>query len=136
MNNIDILLITETKLDSSFPSQQFAIEGYSQTLRLDRTSEGGGLIIYVRECRQIKNLPMSRNFKGIFLEINLRKTKWLLFGGYNPIKSNINKFLKILSAALDQLMIKYDNFLLLGDFNSEIQEPSMRNFANHIIFRI
>ena len=29
MNNIDILLITETKLDSSFPSQQFAIEGYS-----------------------------------------------------------------------------------------------------------
>ena len=42
MNNIDILLITETKLDSSFPSQQFAIEGYSLPLRLDRTSEGWG----------------------------------------------------------------------------------------------
>ena len=60
MNNIDILLITESNLDSSFPSQQFAIEGYSLPLRLDRNSEGGGLIIYVREgipCRQIKNLP-------------------------------------------------------------------------------
>ena len=26
-------------------------------------------------------------------------------------------------------MIKYDNFLLLGDFNSEIQEPSMTEFC-------
>ena len=27
--NIDILVITESKLDGSFPTQQFAIEGYS-----------------------------------------------------------------------------------------------------------
>ncbi len=34
--NLDILTITETKIDSSFPTQQFEIDGYSTALRLDR----------------------------------------------------------------------------------------------------
>ena len=38
---VDILVITESKIDSSFPLQQFRIEGYSQ-YRVDRNSEGGG----------------------------------------------------------------------------------------------
>ena len=32
------------------------------------------------------------NFEGIFLELNLRKSKWLLFGGYNPHKDSISDF--------------------------------------------
>ena len=32
MNNVDILLIGETKLDSSFPDAQFFIEGYNKPL--------------------------------------------------------------------------------------------------------
>ena len=47
--NIDILTIQETKLDSSFPPQQFIIQGYSEPYRLDRNREGGGVMIYVRE---------------------------------------------------------------------------------------
>ena len=34
--NIDILVVTETKLDDSFPSTQFLIEGYSPPYRRDR----------------------------------------------------------------------------------------------------
>ena len=46
---IDILFITETKLDESFPHQQFAIRGYKHPFRLDRTAEGGGgLMIFVK----------------------------------------------------------------------------------------
>ena len=44
--NVDILLIVETKLDDSFPINQFYIEGYQQ-FRVDRSSHGGGLICYV-----------------------------------------------------------------------------------------
>ena len=29
MKNIDILMISETKIDSSFPTAQFSIDGYS-----------------------------------------------------------------------------------------------------------
>ena len=41
-NNIDILIITETKTDSSFLNSQFMIEGFSMPFRLDRTRFGGG----------------------------------------------------------------------------------------------
>ena len=41
-SNFDILLISETKLDSSFPTAQFKIEGYT-TYRLDRNSNGVGM---------------------------------------------------------------------------------------------
>ena len=47
--NLDILTIQETKLDSSFPSGQFILDGYSEPYRLDRNRNGGGVIIYVRE---------------------------------------------------------------------------------------
>ena len=48
-NNIDILLISETKLDHSFPSTQFLIKGFSASYRFDRNSKGGGLLFYIRE---------------------------------------------------------------------------------------
>ena len=38
-SHVDILLISETKIDSSFPTAQFKIEGYT-TYRLDRNSNG------------------------------------------------------------------------------------------------
>ena len=47
-SNVDILLISETKIDSSFPTAQFKIEGYT-TYRLDRNSNGVGILLYVRE---------------------------------------------------------------------------------------
>ena len=40
--NLDILTIQETKLDSSFPTQQFCLDGYSAPYRMDRNREGWG----------------------------------------------------------------------------------------------
>ena len=48
-NNIDIFLISETKLDDSFPSPQFLIKRFSAPYRFDRNSKGGGLLFYIRE---------------------------------------------------------------------------------------
>ena len=47
-NNLDILLISETKIDSSFATALFQIEGYA-TYRLDRNANGGGILLYIRE---------------------------------------------------------------------------------------
>ena len=46
---IDILVITETKTDSAFPLNQFAIKGYSKSYKFDRNKNGGGVFRYVRE---------------------------------------------------------------------------------------
>ena len=47
-NNLYILLISETKIDSSLPTAQFEIEGYI-TYRLDRNANGGRILLYIRE---------------------------------------------------------------------------------------
>ena len=46
---VDILLLSETKLDDSFPTGQFSLNGYSKPYRLDRSSNGGGILLYVRD---------------------------------------------------------------------------------------
>ena len=48
-NKGDFLVITETKLDSSFPYSQFIIDGFRQPYRLDRNKYGGGVMIFVSE---------------------------------------------------------------------------------------
>ena len=131
--NIDILLISETKLDNSFPTSQFAINGYSLPFRLDLSRNSGGLLLYVRDnlpCRSLKMQMAYDTLEGIFIEINLRKTKWLVFGGYNFDKSNIDSYLKNLGPNLDHYMAKYENWIILGDFNSEMHEASMREFCS------
>ena len=51
-NNLDILMISETNTDDTFPDSQFLIEGFSVPYRLDRTAKGGEghFAIYQRGC--------------------------------------------------------------------------------------
>ena len=48
-NNIDIFLISETKLDDSFRTVQFLIKGFSVPKRFDINSKGGRLVLHIRE---------------------------------------------------------------------------------------
>ena len=44
-SNIDVLSITETKLDSSFPNAQFLVDEYKEPYRKDRNVHGGGISV-------------------------------------------------------------------------------------------
>ena len=46
---MDILLISETKLDSSFPLKQFYIDGFTIPYRLGRNQNGGGNMLYIHK---------------------------------------------------------------------------------------
>lgn len=131
-DTMDILLISETKLNNSFPENQFLIEGYSRPYRLDRTEKGGGIILYIREhipSRKI-NVDFLPKIEGFFIEINLKKAKWLLLCSYNPHKKMIQDHVNAISRQYDSLSEKYENFLLLGDLNSEVSEDSMQDFCD------
>ena len=43
------ILLSETKLDDLFPSAQLISKGCGVSYRLDRNSNGGGLLLYVRK---------------------------------------------------------------------------------------
>ena len=62
-DKIDIMLISETKIDETFPNGQFIVDGYSTPIRLDRNCLRGGLIFYFREdipCKEIKSQTTTK----------------------------------------------------------------------------
>ena len=118
---VDILIVSETKIDDSFTTNQFMIPGYSMPFRKDRNSHGGGLLIYVREeipCKMLKTNNVPGDIEGIFLELNIDNNKWLVMGGggYNPNNDNTSHFLNHVSKVIDMYMKDYENIILLGDF--------------------
>ena len=112
-DSIDILMVSETKLDDSFPEAQFLIEGFHSPFRFifDCNINGGGIMLYVRE--DIPTKLLSHDFPGVesfFVEINLHKKKWLINCSYNPHKSNINR-LNIISRS--NMKILYFSLILM-----------------------
>ena len=47
-NNVDVLSIAETKLDSSFANAQFLLPGFHEPLRLDINHRSGGLLVCIK----------------------------------------------------------------------------------------
>ena len=84
---VDILILTETKLDNSSPNSQFSVDGFSEPFRIDRNRSGGEVMIYVRDDIQSKLLTkhfFPNDIDGLFVELSFRKCKWLLLGAYHP----------------------------------------------------
>ena len=130
-NNIDILIITETKVDSRFPNSQFMTEGFSMPFKLDRNRFGGRIMIYVREdilSKQLAKHKLPDDIEGFLVEMNLRKTKWLIFGGYRRPRQAVEYSFKHLSFALDTYRQTYEKFLLTSDFNIVETEPLLSGF--------
>ena len=76
---IDILMISETKIDESFPQENFLIDGFSSPYRLDRDSKGGGIMLYVREDIPSNFLASdSKPIESLYVELNLQNVKLFL----------------------------------------------------------
>ena len=65
-DNIDILTITETKLNKSLPIRQFFINGTSSSFRFDRDRNSAGILLCMKEDIPSKLLPI-KNIIEIFL---------------------------------------------------------------------
>ena len=127
---VDVFMVSETKLDDSFPEGQFFIDGFHTPFRYDRNSNGGGILLYVRENTPAKvihcDFPTS---ESVFVEINLVKKKWLINFSYNPHKNNIGSHLNVITKALHTYYGKYENVVFLGDFNAGIEQTTMKSFC-------
>ena len=140
---VDILMISETKLDESFPLSQLLLGGYSILFHFDRTGNGGGILLYIREdipsireffdipyIREDKPLTMNRNIESFFVEINLnKKKKWLLSCSHNPTQMQTSNHLAELSKSTDIHLTKYDELLFLGHCNGGVEDSSVKSFC-------
>ena len=119
--NIDILVLTETKLDGTFPRSQFRIPGYRVPYRKDRDTHGGGVMIYVREdipSDILRKHVLEENIEAIFIQVNLKKFKLLLIAAYNSPSAKYRipdtEFFVQIGHALD-VYSGFDRFILGGD---------------------
>ena len=123
-------MISESKLDDSFPDSQFLIEGFGKPFRLDRNRNGGGIMLFIRSDIPAKVISTDKNpFESFYVELNFRKKKWLLNCSYNPNNNNIESRLNCLSRSIDSLSSKYGNLILLDDFNSYMDDSPMIGFC-------
>ena len=73
------------------------IERFSVPYRFDRSRSVGGVIVYIRDNipnKQLVKHKLPEDIEGVFVEINLRKSKWLIFGGYRPPCQSVEHFFK------------------------------------------
>ena len=106
-------------LDSTFPMNQFHVFGF-KVFRRDRNRFGVGLIIYIYEsilCSPLNDHPTFSNLKLIAIEIHQNKRRWLFIGTYKPPSQSDNELTKRLSLIIDCYSPKYENLILIGDFN-------------------
>ena len=59
-NRVVFFVISESKLDNSFPVAQFGNSGYITPYRFDRHSNDGGTLLYIREDIPSKTLHVFK----------------------------------------------------------------------------
>ena len=124
------MIIVETKLDDSFPTSQFYIDGYAMPFRRDRNKFGGGILIYVREdipCKLLKSRNFPDDIEGLFIELNFRKSR-LLLGTCHPPNQHDDYYFQSIGDALDVYCTNYEKYILAGVFNAEENELVMKRF--------
>ena len=120
----DVIIVTETKLNDSFPKAQFCIDCFSTPYRLNSNRNGGGIMIYVRDDIPSKMLTKHNLPEGIeaaFIELNFHKCKWLLCATYRAPSQNHNYFFDNIDKGLD-VYSTYERVALAGDFNVLVRE--------------
>ena len=118
--SLNYLILSETKIDESFPTSQFNIEGYGIRARRDRDKFGGGLIEFVRRGLICKRL---RDYEPKYSECLCSELSETGLSDYHKLiktffKTNFSRLrLKVLSYR------NYKNFIeskFLNDLNKTI----------------
>ena len=69
-------MISETKLDDTFPLALYHLKDFSNPYKLDINSHGGGILLYVRNnipSNLVKPDQKFENFLGFVIELELPK---------------------------------------------------------------
>ena len=123
--SLDYFVISETKLDESFLFAQFNISNYENRNRRDRDKNGGGLIEFVRKGFITKRLKdyETQICETICSEFTVSKKKWICSSVYRPPSyNNLIIFFEELTRSVSKSLNTYDNIIVMGDFNIDINK--------------
>ena len=131
LENVDILCVAESKLDSSFPNALFSVQDFKCPIRLDVSNMSGGLLLFIRESlstRLLKCPNIPFDIQCISIELNMHNRKWLIMFVYRNPKQDLNYFLDELANIMDFYSRNYENFIIVGDFNETCLNTKLSSF--------
>ena len=124
--NFSVLVITESKLDETIPSNLITIPGYHQPVRRDRIingRNGGGVLIYIAEYLvfQHKTELQSDSYEHIWVDIKIKDIIFSVNALYRPPSETTeshNKFLETCNVILQKLNSHRANYkIITSDLN-------------------
>ena len=127
MCKLDVLVLSETKLDGSYKQETLDIEGYS-CVRQDKRSNSGGLLAYISN-----DIPYSMGNVSICndeiecmsIELNISDEKILLLGMYKNPKTDPVPFKRFFQETCEKVSESFENIIIIGDLNFNMFQNNM-----------
>ena len=120
-------LISECKVDHSFPDSHFYIKGF-RLYRKDRDRFGGGVFIYVRRGLIVTRIhDLERHeVESIFLcvQTSRKAKKILVIGMYRPPGLLKARWEHEINNILLRSTQRYESIMLIGDLNCDLSRPA------------
>ena len=125
-----VLIISETKLDNTYPDNQFILEGY-RMYRRDRKKGGGGLIAYFSSCLPSRKIlpKVYKTLEAIAIEAKIGKKAVLFLAEYRPPKQSNKRnhkehsYYENVEQDINDIVmwasLKKQTVILLGDLNMD-----------------
>ena len=141
LNKFDIFAMSETNIKKNTPKHLYKFNGYKLFHKTRDWGKGGGVGILIKEeyackAKLIKvNYPQSQP-EHIFVEVEINKIKILVAVLYKSPSIRYGVFNDIFET-LAFLSTKYENCILLGDFNINLLDKNTdesKFFLKNIIF--
>lgn len=137
--NIDVACFTESWLSTKKSNRSVSIDGYS-LIRNDRVyATGGGIAVYYSKrvsCTNVFHTELTAGSadrtEGLALDLHVAGHRLLLFVVYNPPGNDCSNFLE---TKLAELATKYEDILLIGDFNTDLLRPSNKRSQFESVLR-
>lgn len=130
-SKLDIICVSETWLKENISDTIVDLDGY-KVLRNDRKyGRGGGVCIYFKndiECQVIaasdaSGLDDANRVEFLFIELHVNQNKFLLGVFYCPPGVDCSSMLE---QQLSELSLDYENIVLTGDFNTNLNQNCPR----------
>ena len=127
-NLIDMLAISETKLDDSFTNQQFVCTGFN-IHRYDYTGRSGGIMVFIRNDiphRRRTDLECSMHgTESLVMECIVRKQKWIVITCYKSPSIKHEHFVESLDTMCATALSESSDVLIMGDFNINMMHTNV-----------
>ena len=124
LNNIDIICLSETKLDDDVHPSLFTLDDFHDPMTRHRDRNGGGVAVYIRNniaAKRLSNLE-TEGLEWIWCLVKIKSVTIIICTIYMPPNLSSNQYSTFLeklseSVSLAQLYSP-DNIIILGDLNA------------------